>query len=88
MRGNESDIKITGYAVEKCDITTIITGTGTVEPIEQYNISSIARGDVTADYITVGQEVKKGNLLYEIDSTEARNNIEKAQISLQKQELL
>jgi len=83
----DEELIITPHAVEKGDITTIISGTGTVEPIEQYDISSIARGDVIADYITLGQQVNEGDLLYEVDSAEAQNDIEKARISLQKQQL-
>lgn len=83
----DNETIITPHTVERGNITTVISGTGTIEPIEQYDISSIARGDVIADYITVGQQVNKGDLLYEVDSTEAQNNIEKAKISLQKQQL-
>lgn len=83
----DSQVVITPYNVESGDITTVISGTGTVEPIEQYDIASIARGDVIADYITVGQQVTEGDLLYEVDSTEAQNSIEKSRIALQKQQL-
>ncbi len=83
----DTKLIITPYSVERGDITTVISSTGTIEPIEQYDISSIARGDVVADYITVGQQVNEGDLLYEVDSTEAQNDIEKARISLQKQQL-
>ncbi len=83
----DTELIITPYSVERGDITTVISSTGTIEPIEQYDISSIARGDVVADYITVGQQVNEGDLLYEVDSTEAQNDIEKARISLQKQQL-
>ena len=78
---------ITPYSVEKGDISVTISGTGTVEPIEQYEISSVVKGDVIADYITVGDQVNAGDLLYQVDSSEAQNSIEKSRIALQKQQL-
>lgn len=73
-------------AVTRGTVTNVIEGTGTVEAISQYEITSLAKGDVIADYFEVGDYVTKDQLLYEIDSasmdksiTRQRSSVEKAQ---------
>lgn len=78
---------LTSFTVTRGDITTSITSSGTVEPIEQYDIVSMVKGDILSDNVTVGQTVSKGELLYQIDSSDAYDSIEKAEISLEKQQL-
>ena len=69
------------------NISSIVTGSGAVQPIEKYTIVSLVSGDILSDFVSVGDEVTKDQLLYVLDSSSAQTNIEKAQISLQQQEL-
>jgi HlyD family secretion protein len=73
--------------VTKGNITVSIEGSGVIEPIEMYNITSLATGDVLQSDFEEGQEVKKGDLLYVIDTKDIDNTIEKAKVSLEKQQL-
>lgn len=73
--------------VSKGDITVSIEGSGVIEPIEMYNITSLAAGDILQSDFEEGQEVKEGELLYIIDTKDIDNNIEKAKVSLEKQQL-
>lgn len=73
------------YTVARGDITVSVTGSGTVEPIEQYEIQSIVTGDILEDHVTVGKEVKKDDILYVIDSSAAENNLERAESSYEQQ---
>lgn len=68
-------------------LSSIVTGSGTVQPIEQYTIVSLVSGDILQDFLAVGDEVAKDQLLYVVDSESAQNSIERAQISLQQQQL-
>ncbi len=73
------------YTVARGDITVSVTGSGTVEPIEQYEIQSIVTGDILEDYVTVGADVEKDQVLYVIDSASAENSIERSQASYEQQ---
>ncbi len=74
--------------VTRGSISNVIEGTGTVEAISQYEITSLAKGDVISDYFEEGDYVTKDQLLYEIDSasmdksiSKQKSNVEKAQMS-------
>ena len=73
------------YTIERGDITVSVTGSGTVEPIEQYEIQSIVTGDIIEDYVTVGTDVTKDQVLYVIDSESAENSIERSEASYEQQ---
>ncbi|MPM18841.1 Multidrug resistance protein MdtA [bioreactor metagenome] len=73
--------------VTKGDLTAVISSSGTVQPIEQYNVVSLATGDVLTDNLSEGDEVTEGQVLYEIDRSEAERNIQKYEIALKKQQI-
>ena len=63
-------------------ITNIYSEDGTVEAAESYQVKSLVRGDVlTADF-EEGDMVQEGDVLYTIDSADAVNSVERAQLSL------
>lgn len=70
--------------VTRGTISKIIEGSGTVEAISQYEITSLAKGDVIADHFELGDYVKKDQLLYEVDSASVDKNITRQQRSLEK----
>lgn len=65
------------------DIQLTLSATGTIEPANQYDVTSSVQGEVLSCTFEEGDEVKKGDVMYEIDSTDAQNSIEQAQLSLQ-----
>lgn len=68
--------------VERRTIASTLTGSGTLLPANSYTVTTLAEGDIlTADF-EEGDLVEEDTVLYEIDSSDAANNIEKAQISL------
>ena len=63
-------------------ITNIYSEDGTVEAAESYQVKSLVRGDVlTADF-EEGDMVQEGDVLYTIDSADAVNSVERAQLTL------
>ncbi|MDR0434983.1 MAG: HlyD family efflux transporter periplasmic adaptor subunit [Gracilibacteraceae bacterium] len=72
---------------ERGDIINIVNGSGTVLPVEQYDIVSLVQGDILEDNLEAGQTVTAGDFLYRIDSDDARNNIEKSRVALERQRL-
>jgi len=73
--------------VTKGDLTAVISSSGTVQPTQQYNVVSLATGDVLSDNLSEGDEVQEGQVLYEIDRSEAERNIQKYEIALKKQQI-
>ncbi|WP_019228204.1 efflux RND transporter periplasmic adaptor subunit [Sedimentibacter sp. B4] len=85
--GKEETDSINTATVTKGDLTVSIEGSGAIEAMEMYEITSLATGDILQSDFEEGQEVKKGDLLYVIDTKDIDNTIEKAKVSLEKQQL-
>ncbi len=64
------------------NVSVVISGTGTVEANDQYDITSLVKGEIIADYFEEGDIVEKDALLYKIDTKDMENSISKSQISL------
>lgn len=73
--------------VDRGDITQVIEGSGTIEAIDQYEITSLVSGDILADYFEEGDILKKGDVMYKIDTSDLDNSIEKANLSIKKSQL-
>ncbi|QHI72144.1 efflux RND transporter periplasmic adaptor subunit [Aminipila terrae] len=85
--GKETASGFTEYTVKKGNVEVAVSGSGTVTPVEQYSISALVQGDVVKDTFKEGDTVKKGDVLYVVDSEEMENSLEKADIALEKQQL-
>lgn len=63
--------------VERGDVQVQITGSGTIEANEQYNITSLVTGDVTSAPFEEGDILNEGDIMYTIDSSNVNRSIEK-----------
>ena len=64
------------------DVSSSITGSGTLEAADSYSVTTLIEGSIlTADF-EEGDEVEEGTVLYTIDSSDASNSLEQAEISL------
>lgn len=73
------------YTEEQVSIQTItksLTGSGTLQPANSYTVTTLIEGEVLAAEFEEGDIVEQDTILYQIDSSDAATNIEKAQISL------
>lgn len=84
MSGGKADRVLVEVSAEKRNIQTTISGTATVEANAQYEVTALVQGEVIEDYFDEGTEVLKGDKLYQIDTTDAQNSVEKARLNLQK----
>ncbi len=87
LTGGEETKKILTAKVTRGDVTKVIEGSGTIKAIDQYEITALVTGEILKDYFEEGQEVKEGELLYEIDTSDIENSIEKSRASLEKSQL-
>lgn len=65
-------------------VRSAISASGTIEPIDKYEVISLVQGDVLSDTFEVGDIVEKDSVLYEIDTTAMENTLERAKISMEK----
>ena len=80
----EETVTAQDVAVERRSITTTVEGSATLQAKDQYEITAIVTGDVVAAPFEEGDIVEKGDLLYQIDSSDIEKNIESAQLGLEK----
>ena len=69
--------------VQRGDIEKNVVATGSIESINTVDVGAQVSGKVTKLYITLGQQVKKGDLIADIDSTTQINmlNTRKAELA-------
>lgn len=76
------DVSEYSYATaEKMNITESLSGSGTLEPADQYTVTTLLEGDVIEDTFEEGDTVTKDEVLYNLDSSDAEKSIEKSEIS-------
>ncbi|MBE6914511.1 MAG: HlyD family efflux transporter periplasmic adaptor subunit [Ruminococcaceae bacterium] len=69
-------------AAENRSVTATLSGSGALKPANSYTVISLVQGEVLAADFEEGDIVDKDTVLYEIDSSDVANNIERSQISL------
>lgn len=73
--------------VRRGDISTTITGSGPVASSNRIKITSKVAGTISAVNFKEGDAIKAGDVLVEIDSPDARTNVEKSKNSLSQAQL-
>ena len=68
-------------AVERHDIISTITGSGTLEAADSYLVTTLVEGDILTSPFEEGDIVTKGQVLYTLDSSSISSTLEQAQIS-------
>ncbi len=69
------------------DVETVITGTGTLSPANQYEVKSLVKGEILEAPFEEGDLVAKDSLLYQISTNEMENGIKGAEIGVEKAKL-
>ncbi|MCI9157160.1 MAG: efflux RND transporter periplasmic adaptor subunit [Lawsonibacter sp.] len=68
--------------VQRRDLTSAVSGTGTVTPIESYYLKPLVTGEVLEAPFEVGDRVEKGDVLYRLDAKDAEMGIRQAELSV------
>lgn len=68
--------------VERRDINSSITGSGTLAAANSYSVTSLVGGSILSDTFEEGDRVEQDTALYTIDSSDQASSLEQAQISL------
>jgi HlyD family secretion protein len=75
----EKTVKVTIEKVKKQDLTAIISASGEIKPKKNINISAQVPGRIIKIGIVEGQEVKAGDFLLKLDSTQYEANADRDQ---------
>ena len=67
---------------EKRSITNVFSDSGTITAANTYEVKALVRGKVLSANFEEGDVVQAGDVLYTIDSADAANGIERAQLAL------
>lgn len=62
-------------SVTRGNVQKNVTATGTIESVNEVDVGAQVSGKITKLYVKLGQEVKKGDLIAEIDSTTQLNTL-------------
>lgn len=65
------------------ELLVSVSGTGTIEPIHSYKVTTLIQGEVLEAPFEEGQTVHKGDLLFRIDSKDVEASIRQAELSLE-----
>lgn len=84
QKKNAAKDMYTDTEVTRVTIQNTITGSSYIEPNDSYNVTTITSGDITSDYFSEGDTVKKGDKLYQFEDDDAQNSLESAQNALSK----
>ena len=77
------DVSYVQTTPEKRDLSNSLSGTGTLNPANTYNVKSLVAGKVLTSTIEEGDIVEEGTVLYTVDASDATTKAEQAAITLQ-----
>lgn len=86
-RAETAPVLATTVPVRKGPIEVKVSGTGSVKPAVTRSIMANVSGDITVINFTNGQQVKKGDLLFELNSDSLLADLKKAELDLQQAKL-
>ncbi len=77
------DVSYVQTTPEKRNLSNSLSGTGTLNPANTYNVKSLVAGKVLTSTIEEGDIVEEGTVLYTVDASDATTKAEQASITLQ-----
>ena len=75
------------YTASMQNMTVSVSGTGTIEPIQSYKVTTLVSGEILEAPFEEGQTVHKGDVLFRIDAKDVENNIEQLQLNVRSAQL-
>jgi HlyD family secretion protein len=81
-RGRGPAADVATQPVARHDVSLTIEASGTIEPVDLVEVKSKASGTITTMPVSVGSQVKDGELMVQIDTRDVRNQFDQAQAAL------
>ena len=73
--------------VSRRDITVVVSGSAALEPADSYVVNALVGGEILSADFEEGDVVEKGALLYQIDTGDAENSIERSRLSVERAQM-
>lgn len=73
--------------VRRQGLSVTVTGTGTVKPNDSYRATTLLRGEIMSAPFEEGDLVRKDQVLFTLDSTDAQSAVSRAQLGLEQAQL-
>lgn len=86
-KSEKSSIALTTQTIEKGNLSTSVTATGTVEPIVLVEIGTQVSGVISKIYVDFNSQVKAGQVIAELDRRMLTSELENAQATLQSKQV-
>ena len=86
-KGRKASAETSGQrtaTVQRMDITSSLSSSGTLSPKDTYSITSLVSGEVISADFEEGDQVEKGQVLYVIDSSSMESELSSVQNSLER----
>ena len=81
-KSSKKELVIRTHVVREYTVENTVTATGTIEPVETVEVGTQVSGKVEKIYVDFNDEVKKGQLLAELDKLTLNQNVSRAKASL------
>jgi len=72
--------------VETRDIQNVLSSSGTIEPLNTYEVTTLVEGEIIAANFEEGDEVKEGQVLYQVATDNLDSEIDTSQTSVDRAE--
>lgn len=79
---NDAKVNYSTAIVEKQDLSLSITATGTIEPVTKVEVGTQVSGIIDKIYVDYNSEVKKGDVIAELDKTNLLSELASAKSNL------
>jgi len=76
------ELVIRTHVVEEYTVENTVTATGTIEPVETVEVGTQVSGKVEKIYVDFNDEVKKGQLMAELDKQTLNQSLSRAKANL------
>ena len=83
---NQENAKITTASVEIRDIENKLSSSGTIEPLNTYNVTTLVEGEIIAANFEEGDLVEEGQVLYQVATDNLDSDIDTAETSVKRAE--
>jgi HlyD family secretion protein len=83
---NQQQEEVTTASVEIRDIQNVLSSSGTIEPLNTYEVTTLVEGEIIAADFEEGEIVEEGQVLYQVATDNLDNEIDTAQTSVNRAE--
>ena len=80
-KGESGETTLVTAAVVQADISTTISATGSLEPVDQVEVGTQVSGDISKIFVDFNSKVKKGQVIAELDKSKLQATLTQTEIA-------